>query len=55
MQSRCKHTLGGDDVERLQRRDSRQQIEVGGKEPIRIGDPVGDGNDDVAERIGRHL
>ena len=25
------------------------------KEPVRIGNPVGDGDDDVAERIGRRL
>ena len=31
----------------------RQQIEVGDEQPVGVGNPVGDGDDDVADRIGR--
>ena len=49
------HALGRHDVERLEARDARQQIEVGLVEPFGVGNPVGDRDDDVADRIGGRL
>ena len=49
------HPLGRDDVERLETGDAGQQIEVGLVETLRVGNPVGDGDDDVADRIGGRI
>ena len=55
MESRREHALGRHDVERLEAGNARQQIEVGLVEPFGVGDPVGDGDDDVADRVGGGL
>ena len=45
--------LGGDEVDRFESRKAGQQIEVGLVQAVLIRDPVGDGDDDVPDRIGR--
>ncbi len=55
VESRREHALGGDDVERFEAGDARQQIEIGLVEPFGVGNPVGDRDDDVADRIGGRL
>ena len=47
--------LGRHDVERLESGNPRQKIEVGGVQTVCIRDPVSDGDNDVADRIGRWL
>ena len=49
VESGREHALGGDDVERLEPGDARQQIEVGLEQPLGVGDPVRDGDDDVTD------
>ena len=43
---------GDDDVDRLEPREAREQIEIGLVQPVGIGDPVADGDDDVQDGIG---
>ena len=48
MESRFEDRLGGYDVDRFQPREPRQQVEIGNVQPIWIGNPVGNGDDDGA-------
>src|SRR5439155_24650472 len=55
VEPRREQALGRDDVERLEAGDAREQVEIGGEEAIRVSDPVRDGDDDMAYRIGSRL
>ena len=55
METGREHALGRHDVERIEAGDPRQQIEVSLVEPIGVGNPVRDGDDDVTNRVGRRL
>ena len=52
VEARLQHLDGRDDVERFQRRDTCQQVEIGPRETVGIGNPVGDRDDDVTSGIG---
>ena len=45
--------LRRDDINRVEARQSRQQIEVGRVQAMRIGDPITDGHDNAAQRARR--
>ena len=47
----CEDRLRRDDVERFKTGDPREQIEVGEVESVDVCNPVGDGDDDAANRI----
>ncbi|HEY4957924.1 MAG TPA: hypothetical protein VII31_08925, partial [Caldimonas sp.] len=53
MQTGGEQLLGDDEIDRLEAGKTRQQIEVHRMKAVRIGDPIGDGDDDVPNRIGR--
>ena len=53
MEARNEHLARSHDVDRFERGHSREQIEIGLAQPIRIGNPVSDGDDDVASGISR--
>jgi hypothetical protein len=55
VESGCEDALGGHDLEPLEARDARQQIEIGREQPFAFGDPVGDRHDDVPHRVARRL
>jgi hypothetical protein len=44
------HAFGRDHVDAFEAGEPCQQIEVDGREAVRIGDPVADGDDDVCQR-----
>ena len=49
------HLLGADDVEALETRHARKQIEVGDEQPVGIGNPVGQRHDDVSDERRQRL
>jgi len=55
MESRSENRLRGNDVERLEARDPREQIEIGDVESLGVRDPIRDRDDDALNRIGGGL
>ena len=55
MEARAKNTLGRHNVERLEARNSRQQIEIGDEEPLGVGDPIGNGDENSGDRPRRRF
>jgi hypothetical protein len=52
MKARTQDSIGRHDVDSLEARYSCEQIEINRSQPMWIRNPVGDGQDDVPQRIG---